>query len=93
MTKPAGYDDLVSALHDASAQHDLITAERVLLEQTLRGAVAAMLEALSLSNPLVFARATRYAEEREAESKLFATGDRSEVRRQATLCALELLLP
>ena len=42
---------------------------------------------------VVFARAKRYAEEREAESKLFATGDRSEVRRQATLCALELLLP
>jgi nicotinamide-nucleotide amidase len=42
---------------------------------------------------VVFARAMRYAEEREAESKLFATGDRSEVRRQATLCALELLLP
>ena len=42
---------------------------------------------------VVFARATRYAEEREAESKIFATGDRSEVRRQATLCALELLLP
>jgi hypothetical protein len=35
----------------------------------------------------------RYAEEREAESRLFASGDRSEVRRQATLCALELLLP
>jgi nicotinamide-nucleotide amidase len=42
---------------------------------------------------VVFARAMRYAEEREAESKLFAADDRSEVRRQATLCALELLLP
>lgn len=42
---------------------------------------------------VVFARAKRYAEDREAESKLFAGGDRSEVRRQATLCALELLLP
>ncbi len=42
---------------------------------------------------VVFARARRGVEEREAESKLFAAGDRSEVRRQATLCALELLLP
>ena len=42
---------------------------------------------------VVFARATRHAEEREAESKLFPAEDRSEVRRQATLCALELLLP
>jgi nicotinamide-nucleotide amidase len=42
---------------------------------------------------VVFARAVRFAEEREAESKMFADCDRSEVRRQATLCALELLLP
>jgi nicotinamide-nucleotide amidase len=42
---------------------------------------------------VVFARATRYAEEREAESKLFSGQDRSGVRLQATLCALELLLP
>jgi nicotinamide-nucleotide amidase len=42
---------------------------------------------------VVFARAVRYAEAREAESKLFAADDRAEVRRQATLCALELLLP
>jgi nicotinamide-nucleotide amidase len=42
---------------------------------------------------VVFARAKRYAEDREAESRLFQAEDRSEVRRQATLCALELLLP
>ena len=42
---------------------------------------------------VVFARAKRYAEDREAESKLFQAEDRSEVRRQAKLCALELLLP
>jgi nicotinamide-nucleotide amidase len=42
---------------------------------------------------VVFARAKRHAEEREAETNLFEADDRSEVRRQATLCALELLLP
>ena len=42
---------------------------------------------------VVFARAVRAAEEREAESKLFEFQDRSGVRLQATLCALELLLP
>jgi nicotinamide-nucleotide amidase len=42
---------------------------------------------------VVFAKAVRYAEERVAESRFFGSGDRSEVRRQATLCALELLLP
>jgi nicotinamide-nucleotide amidase len=42
---------------------------------------------------VVFARAMRDAEEREAESRLFEAEDRSGVRLQATLCALELLLP
>ena len=42
---------------------------------------------------VVFARAVRDSEERQAESKLFDAADRSEVRLQATLCALELLLP
>ena len=42
---------------------------------------------------VVFARALRDSEEREAESKLFEGCDRSEVRLQATLVALELLLP
>lgn len=42
---------------------------------------------------VVFARALRDSEEREAEAKLFDANDRGGVRLQATLCALELLLP
>lgn len=43
---------------------------------------------------VVFATAERDSgDEPVAEQKLFETASRSEVRRQATLCALELLLP
>ncbi|TNE43208.1 MAG: CinA family protein [Sphingomonadales bacterium] len=43
---------------------------------------------------VVFARATRNVDDKpEGELKLFADMNRAEVRRQATLCALELLLP
>jgi nicotinamide-nucleotide amidase len=42
---------------------------------------------------VVFARAVRGSDAPDAESKLFAGEDRSGVRLQATLCALELLLP
>jgi len=42
---------------------------------------------------VVFARALRGSEAPDAESKLFAGQDRAGVRLQATLCALELLLP
>jgi nicotinamide-nucleotide amidase len=42
---------------------------------------------------VVFARATRGSDKLEAEATLFEGQDRSGVRRQATLWALELLLP
>ncbi len=47
---------------------------------------------------VVFARAVRGQEKAEAESRLFegadlGPGGRATIRRQATLCALELLLP
>jgi nicotinamide-nucleotide amidase len=42
---------------------------------------------------VVFARAVRGSDRPEAETKLFDNQDRSGVRLQATLCALELLLP
>ncbi len=43
---------------------------------------------------VVFARATRNGEDKpEGELKHFAEMNRAKVRHQATLCALELLLP
>jgi len=42
---------------------------------------------------VVFARAIRGSAEIDAEERLFENADRTEVRRQATLVALELLLP
>jgi response regulator RpfG family c-di-GMP phosphodiesterase len=40
-------------------QHDLLTSEKILLEQTLRGSIKALMDVLSLSNPKAFGRATR----------------------------------
>ena len=42
---------------------------------------------------VVFARAVRGSDKPDAESRLFDAQDRAGVRLQATLCALELLLP
>ena len=49
----------VRACIAALAQHRLITAERVLLEQTLRGSVNALVEVLALASPAAFGRAGR----------------------------------
>jgi response regulator RpfG family c-di-GMP phosphodiesterase len=59
LLKPVDHESLTLALHDAVAQHELLVSERVLLAETLHGSVNALVEALALSNPLAFARATR----------------------------------
>ena len=57
--KPVEPEDMEVCLRDAVAQHRPVTAERELLEQTLNGSVRALLETLSLANPLAFSRAER----------------------------------
>lgn len=59
LTKPCDQDTLSTALQAGLQQHKLITAERELLEKTLRGSVGVLVEILSLVNPIAFGRATR----------------------------------
>jgi response regulator RpfG family c-di-GMP phosphodiesterase len=59
ITKPCPRIPMALMLQSAIKQHQLITAERVLLEQTLRGSIKALTEILSLTNPLAFGRASR----------------------------------
>jgi HD-GYP domain-containing protein (c-di-GMP phosphodiesterase class II) len=57
--KPCPTEVLLQALDAAAEQYRLITAERVLLAQTLRGSVKALTDILALVNPAAFGRATR----------------------------------
>jgi response regulator RpfG family c-di-GMP phosphodiesterase len=59
LTKPCNAPTFLTAIEAAVAQHRLITAEKELLEKTLRGSIKALTEILSLANPLIFGRATR----------------------------------
>jgi response regulator RpfG family c-di-GMP phosphodiesterase len=59
LTKPCPADPLIKALDAAVEQHRLVTAERVLLEQTLRGSIKALVDVLALARPEAFGRATR----------------------------------
>lgn len=60
LNKPCENVALGEAVKDAIRQHTLITAERDLLENTLRGSIKALAEVLSLTNPEVFGRTTRH---------------------------------
>lgn len=59
LTKPCPTTTLIPAIEDAVKQHQLVTSERVLLQQTLHGCIKTLTEVLSLSNPLAFGRAAR----------------------------------
>lgn len=59
LTKPCPPDVLISCLQSAVEQHRLITAERELLEKTVRGSISALTDLLAIVNPEAFGRATR----------------------------------
>lgn len=59
LTKPCKTETLLDAVTAAVQQHRLLTAERVLLEQTLRGSIKALTDILALANPLAFGHALR----------------------------------
>ncbi len=60
LNKPCDTDQLVQAIRNGLRQHRLITAEKELLENTLRGSIKALSDVLSLSNPEVFGKTTRF---------------------------------
>lgn len=59
LTKPCPANELVTCIEAAVEQHRLVTAERVLLQETLIGCVRALLDVLALTNPVAFGRASR----------------------------------
>jgi len=59
LTKPCPPPALLAAFGAAVDQHNLIVAEKVLLEQTLHGCIKALTDVLALTNPAAFGRATR----------------------------------
>lgn len=66
LTKPCSPEILSKALDSGIEQYRLITSERELLEQTLRGSIKVLTQILSLLNPEALGRSsriTRYARE------------------------------
>jgi response regulator RpfG family c-di-GMP phosphodiesterase len=59
LTKPCPTGTLVRTLMACAEQYRLLTVEKVLLEQTLRGSVKALTDILAITNPAAFGRATR----------------------------------
>lgn len=74
LTKPCGVDRLVRMVADGVEQHRLRAAERVLLEETLRGCVKALVDILAAVSPPAFGRACRARQSVEAMARLCGRG-------------------
>lgn len=59
LTKPCTAEQLSNALRAGLEQHRLITAERELLEKTLKSSLKVLVDIISLVNPTAFSRASR----------------------------------
>lgn len=59
MTKPCPPEDLARALTAGIAQYRLITAEKSLLEETLKQSLQVLVEVLAMVNPTAFNRSNR----------------------------------
>src|SRR5882757_4156377 len=59
LTKPCAPDQLKAAIDAAVIQHRLMTAEKVLLQETLVGCIKALIDVLAITNPVAFGRTNR----------------------------------
>jgi len=59
LNKPCDTDSLRTAVRQGVRQHELVTAEKELLEKTLHGSIKALGELLSLAKPEAFGRTDR----------------------------------
>ena len=59
LAKPCSTTVLLDTIRAGVRQHELQTAEKVLLEQTLRGSIDALMGIMALASPTLFGRASR----------------------------------
>lgn len=59
LNKPCSSEDLLKAIEAGVEQHSLITAEKELLEKTLKGSIQVLVDVLSMTSPVAFSRAMR----------------------------------
>lgn len=91
LNKPCPPDTLERALQDALRQHELVTAERTLLRDTLAGSLKLLVDALTLHDPRT-AQALRAVRATAAEiAGELGVGDDWRIGMAGTLCLVGLL--
>lgn len=62
LNKPCGREEMIETIGDAIAQYRLVTSEKQLLEQTVKGCIEALSDALAMASPATYGQAKRTCE-------------------------------
>jgi CheY-like chemotaxis protein len=88
ISKPCPPDQLLGAFSAAATQHNLIVAEKVLLQRTLLGCIDAWGNVLALVNPIAFGRGARLKAKARFVARGLGLGDHWEIEAAAVLSQL-----
>jgi CheY-like chemotaxis protein len=91
ISKPCPPDQLLAAFGAAVTQHQLIVAEKVLLQQTLLGCVESMVKVLSITKPMAFGRALRLRSKIRSVLQFLLWGDQWQIEAAAVLSQLGIV--
>ncbi len=91
ISKPCPPDQLLAAFGAAVTQHQLIVAEKVLLQQTLLGCVESMVKVLSITKPMAFGRALRLRAKVRSVVQFLLWGDQWQIEAAAVLSQLGIV--
>lgn len=85
LNKPCTPEELVAALESGLRQHQLITAERELLENTLNGSIKVLTEILAMADPKSFGQAETLRDRARLMARALQLGQTWEVEAAALL--------
>jgi response regulator RpfG family c-di-GMP phosphodiesterase len=88
LTKPTASEDLISAIDACGKQHDLIVAEKELLESTLSGCVRVLMDILSIAHPESFGRSQTLKSRASLVAKYFNVKDLWQIELAALLSTI-----
>ena len=91
LTKPCASTDLIAALSLGVRQYKLVTAEKVVLEQTLSGSIRLLTELISVSEPTLVAKAEKIREFVQQVAPAFEVDNQWEMEMAAMLAPLGAL--
>lgn len=91
LTKPYPSDKLILTINEGVKQYKLVTAEKELLDKTLKGTIKVLIDILATVNPAAFSRISRFQKFIPPISKLLNISDKWELEIATLLSQIGLV--